>query len=557
MKTAFLLVLLLFGSVFAQTNFQVSTKADVYIGKESLDSVSIAKQNGLVFTCKETDGGFDLFEKGVTLRYEGENQVSSSKTDYCTDSSTVVEYWCSEDSQINSKTFSCTQGYSCKEGSCVKDEVKEEPQTKTEAASVYESLYCTDSDSIDIAKKGTVEGVYIKNGEKVKVENSDYCLDSSTVVEYFCAANTESKVTKTCADGYSCSNGACIASDSSVKEEKKTGESAPNLKHRIDVFSMMGDKLDLSYDMFLNKPFTARMINAKTGEVIAESTAKFTYDGQDNYNYYPNVLFAAFDLPDGVPVYFESNYESLKFGGNEETLYSCASYYVIRSGETVEAYVDGELRYYLTNSGSGSYNTLLYKKSLCDGTSSSTKDYAKDVKKEEYVNKDSSTQEVPIPPSLSSQNTFVLSVSKGWNLKSIPYPKATLLKSTCDAVSAFRYSNGYEKFDLGVGSTVSLLDMGFWLKSDSDCQLTFDVDGKPNQFQSNMNSGWVILGSTQGSISFSDVRGSCTSSSGPWAFENGKWVRSNTLSEGNGYFVKFDSSCKLGSESDSLPPLPN
>lgn len=212
----------------------------------------------------------------------------------------------------------------------------------------------------------------------------------------------------------------------------------------------------------------------------------------------------------------------------------------------------------MTNSGSGSYNTLLYKKSLCDGKSFPTKDYtSKDVKKEESVKKDSSSEDVPVLPSDSSENSFVLSVSKGWNLKSIPYPKATLLKSTCDAVSAFRYSNGYEKFDLGVGSTLSLLEMGFWLKSDSDCQMTFSVDGKPNEFQSNLNSGWAILGSTQGSVSFSDIQGSCVSSSGPWAFENGKWVRSTTLKTGNGYFVKMDSSCKLGSGSDSLPPLPN
>lgn len=556
MKKAFLLVLLLFGSVFAQTNLQVSAKADLYLGKDALDSVSIAKQNGTVFTCKETDGGFNLFEKGVTLRYEGENQVSSSKTDYCTDSSTVVEYWCSEDTQINSKTFTCSDGYSCKEGSCIKNEVKETSSTKTESVSDSTQTYCSDSDSMDTQKQGTVESVYVKNGEKVKVENTDYCTDSSTVVEYFCAANSENKFTKNCSDGYSCSNGACVAKDASNDAPKKTGESAPLLKHRIDVFSLMGDKFDLSYNMFLNKPFTARMLNAKTGEVIAESTAKFTYEGQESYNYYPNVLFAAFDLPEGVPVYFESNYESMKFGGNTENLYGCAPYYLIRNGETVEAYVDGELRYYLTNSGSGSYNTLLYKTSLCDGKSS-TKDYSnKEVQKEESMKKDSSSEEVPKPVE-ASENSFVLSVSKGWNLKSVPYSKATLLKTSCDEVSAFKYTTGYEKLNLAVGSTLSLSDLGFWLKSDTDCQMTFSVDGKPNEFNSNLNSGWVILGSTLGSVSFSDVQGSCVSNSGPWAFENGKWVRTSTLTEGNGYFVKLDSSCKLGSESDSLPPLPN
>lgn len=564
MKKAFLLVLLLLGSVFAQSQSDyLSTKktvSNVFIEKDSLESVSVAKDSSSTYYCKETDGGFDLFEEGTSIRYEGESQISSTKKDYCVDSQNLVEYWCSTDSEMNSKTFVCPDGYSCTDGSCIEESVKETDKTTTTQVSEFEATYCSDSDSMNTATKGSVESVYVKGAEKFKTESVDFCIDSSTVVEYYCAANQVGKFTKSCGEGYSCSNGACVKGIQSEKTSvSKVGETAPTFKHRIDVFSLMGERLDLSFSQFLNKPFVAKMINAKTGEVLGESTAKYTYEGQDSYNYYPNVMFAVFEIPEGVPVYFESNYDSFKFGGKQETIYDCSAHYYLRTGETVEGYVDGEVRYYLTKSDFGSYNDLLYQTSLCEGkyvtSKQIEKDYSKTESQKEIQKVDDSITSTP--EIVESFDLFVLKVSKGWNLKSIPYSKVTLQKNTCADVSAYTYSTGYEKLGLDQGSTISLGSRGFWLKVADDCQMTFSVDGKSNSFDSSFNSGWAILGSGVGSVSFDDVAGSCTSSSGPWAFENGKWVRSSTLTEGLGYFVKMSSSCQMGSGSDSLPPLPN
>jgi len=63
--------------------------------------------------CSDTDGGNDIFRKGMV------NKGPDSYEDSCTDSEGGAEYFC-EDNNVKSFQFTCPMGYVCNEGRCTK-----------------------------------------------------------------------------------------------------------------------------------------------------------------------------------------------------------------------------------------------------------------------------------------------------------------------------------------------------------------------------------------------------------------------------------------------------
>lgn len=68
------------------------------------------------FTCSDSDGGLNPGVQGtVTIYYQG--SFYYSYTDYCSNSGTLVEYWCNSPQSWTSTTFYCSNG--CSAGACL------------------------------------------------------------------------------------------------------------------------------------------------------------------------------------------------------------------------------------------------------------------------------------------------------------------------------------------------------------------------------------------------------------------------------------------------------
>jgi|GEM_PF-1322077 len=139
--------------------------------------------------CSETDSGKDTMIKGTTTLASG-----SQFEDSCTDESTVMEFYCSND-VAEYENIPCPVGYQCTDGACV-----EVTGDATEA--------CTDTEPTpSVYSSGTVS-VTDATGA---MTYSDICIDVNTVKEYSCDGTSLSTEDIACPGGYTCLDGACHA----------------------------------------------------------------------------------------------------------------------------------------------------------------------------------------------------------------------------------------------------------------------------------------------------------------------------------------------------------
>ena len=68
------------------------------------------------FSCRESDSGNRPRTKG-TLYFSYYGQVTGVYTDYCTNTTNLVEYWCSSSSNWTTTTYWCMNG--CSDGRCL------------------------------------------------------------------------------------------------------------------------------------------------------------------------------------------------------------------------------------------------------------------------------------------------------------------------------------------------------------------------------------------------------------------------------------------------------
>lgn len=130
-------------------------------------------------SCTDSDGGVEPDTAGTVVDSTGQ------KKDECYSSTTVKEYYCTENGQATSLLVSCSGGKICKEGACV------EPD-------------CYDSDGgFNIYEKG--QAIPSSGGTFW-----DYCSGSYAVREYYCSGKDAVYTTTDCPSGYYCSSGACI-----------------------------------------------------------------------------------------------------------------------------------------------------------------------------------------------------------------------------------------------------------------------------------------------------------------------------------------------------------
>ena len=141
--------------------------------------------------CTDSDFGKNILEQGTTEKGD------VKKTDACTDSSKVEEFYCSNE-QITSEITSCPSEYKCEAGKCVKIPPLPGPA-------------CTDSDS------GTDKFV----SGSVKYNNNTY-LDACTTVhqvkEYYCQNDVVASTSFVCPTGFQCTSGKCAESPQECKD---------------------------------------------------------------------------------------------------------------------------------------------------------------------------------------------------------------------------------------------------------------------------------------------------------------------------------------------------
>lgn len=178
-------------------------------------------------SCDDTDGGNYPFVFGTTSGYY--NGEPYSNDDYCVDSSNIMEYYCSGDYEqsqqqgcgtdgyvgsnycINDSVYRDYRDYFCSSGECDYTDtptLQEECEygcTNGTCDSPPDS--CNDTDGgIIISIQGMVSGY--ESGSPYNY--TDYCANTSTIIEYFCSGVYWNFYPLTCMNQTSCSNGACV-----------------------------------------------------------------------------------------------------------------------------------------------------------------------------------------------------------------------------------------------------------------------------------------------------------------------------------------------------------
>lgn len=127
--------------------------------------------------CFDSDAGDGILERGTATTGGG------AFTDYCENGSAVHEYWCDGNS-VKESVKACSADYACNDGKCV-----------------YQN--CLDSDA---GKDIGVAGQVSKGGSVSK----DACVDTNTVMEYYCEANDAVGIGMECQSDEICSEGRCV-----------------------------------------------------------------------------------------------------------------------------------------------------------------------------------------------------------------------------------------------------------------------------------------------------------------------------------------------------------
>ena len=143
-------------------------------------SLTYARKVGTTM-CVDSDWGRDYTTPGYVIDGTGRKL-----SDWCRDTSALVEYYCSDNGEVVKENYACQGDYSCLNGACV-----------------IGAAVCYDSDN---RRNYFIKGTASAAGES----HTDYCYDSDTVVEYYCSPLNEVKdAMSNCA--YGCSDGACIS----------------------------------------------------------------------------------------------------------------------------------------------------------------------------------------------------------------------------------------------------------------------------------------------------------------------------------------------------------
>ncbi|MBU0532780.1 hypothetical protein KKB44_04795 [Candidatus Micrarchaeota archaeon] len=219
--------------------------------------VSIASSGACTQACNDSDGGKDIFTAGsVTANGDASNDV-------CKTVSVVKESFC-ENNEASLAELPCPPGYICENGACVLSP-------------------CNDSDGGNTpTTKGTAKSA--------TDEQTDKCVDTDTVKEYFCENGVVSFQYVDCLSGEECAIGACQEAQC---EDSDDGENADE-QGTVTLGSVSGTDSCYDSDTVTEYYCDGNIIKNKTincdsgyecvdGECVEEETCTDSDNGKDQF----------------------------------------------------------------------------------------------------------------------------------------------------------------------------------------------------------------------------------------------------------------------------------
>jgi hypothetical protein len=177
--------------------YHLTTRYD-FCGKVIVATVGISPNDacGTFINCSDTDmtnkypDGRNMYQKGRVTDKNG----NVSNYDYCIDSNTLFEFYCTIDPEGYSVTeyIDCLPGYECNDGTC-------------------KSVTCMDTDMTNTYPQGrNIYSVGRTTNMDGIISEYDTCSDINTVYEHYCLSDGNSATEYIdCPDGSFCENGIC------------------------------------------------------------------------------------------------------------------------------------------------------------------------------------------------------------------------------------------------------------------------------------------------------------------------------------------------------------
>ncbi|MBI5047220.1 hypothetical protein HZC07_05840 [Candidatus Micrarchaeota archaeon] len=137
--------------------------------------------------CQDSDGGINLSNRGRVLVMRGLSTLMD-EWDSCYDEMKITEYFCLQNGSGTYQNSSCQSGNKCLDGRCVRSSCSE-----------------TDGGNNSYVPGATTD----RQGT-----SRDSCIDSSTLLEYYCYGDYADSETITCDPGYTCKDSICTPANS-------------------------------------------------------------------------------------------------------------------------------------------------------------------------------------------------------------------------------------------------------------------------------------------------------------------------------------------------------
>ena len=150
---------------------------------------------------------------------------------------------------------------------------------------------------------------------------------------------------------------------------------------------------------------------------------------------------------------------------------------------------------------------------------------------------------------------YEIKFKAGWNMFSLPVKKTYDQNVSDDTDCVFtsnllHYSDG--KYNV---ADYPYAGKGYWIKAESDCRMRVDGSSVSISDFPTLKRGWNQIGGPSKNVNIYSVAGDCDILSGPWTYNAAaeRYQKAQVLKPGEGYFIKVNSDCNLGSD---IPPPP-
>ncbi|MHA1835083.1 MAG: COG1470 family protein [Candidatus Baldrarchaeia archaeon] len=151
---------------------------------------------------------------------------------------------------------------------------------------------------------------------------------------------------------------------------------------------------------------------------------------------------------------------------------------------------------------------------------------------------------------------YEIKLLPGWNMFSLPVTPTSELESDCEQIGKiWHYSPETGRYEEVKDLLNGKVGWGYWIKVREKCKMKVRGNSITVDEFEGLKPGWNQIGSPSQAVNFFSIIGNCNLLSGPWKYDSASknYVKTHILQPGEGYFVKVESYCKLGSE---IPPQP-